>query len=129
VRAVKFYAVGLVGIGVQLGALGLLHGQLGVKVTPATIIAVEIAVLHNFLWHDLWTWRDRRAPTNERLQRLLRFHLTNGLISIGGNLAITNLLIYVLGVHYLLANAAAITLCALANFAASEKLVFRSIQQ
>ena len=45
----------------------------------ATAIAVEAAVLHNFCWHQRWTWRDRRAASRTTaVRRLGRFHLLNG---------------------------------------------------
>jgi putative flippase GtrA len=124
-RAARFYAVGGIGILVQLAALWLLRDRAHLGLTLATTLAVELAVLNNFAWHERWTWRDRPATWPERLKRLLRFHLTNGTISIAGNLAITKTLHQGLGWHYLLANATAIAFCSLANYWASEYLVFR----
>lgn len=122
----KFNAVGAIGIGVQLGALTLAVGGLGMDYLPATALAVEIAVLHNFVWHERWTWAERAAgrtwPTS--LARLLRFNLSTGLISIGGNLLLMRLLVGSLGLHFLAANLATITACSIANFLASDRLVF-----
>ena len=124
-RAMRFYAVGSVGIAVQLAALWLLHERAGLGLSLATALAVELAVLNNFAWHERWTWADRPANWRERLARLLRFHLTNGLISIGGNLLLTKALHDGLGVHYLVANGLSIAACSVANYLASEHLVFR----
>jgi putative flippase GtrA len=52
----KFNTVGLIGIGVQLFVLALLKSGLGMNYLLATTIAVEIAVIHNFIWHERWTW-------------------------------------------------------------------------
>jgi NitT/TauT family transport system permease protein len=60
--------------------------------------------------------------------RLLRFQVANGLISLAGNLAVMRLLVGVFGVPTLIANGAAIAVCSLANFAASEWFVFRGSQ-
>ena len=62
IRWVKFNAVGGVGILVQLGILTLLRSGLGVNYLLATAIAVEATVLHNFFWHERFTWADRAAP-------------------------------------------------------------------
>jgi putative flippase GtrA len=124
-RSVKFYAVGAIGIGVQLAALWLLRGQMGLHYLVATALAVEVAVMHNYAWHERWTWADRPASLPERLRRLLRFHLSNGLLSLGGNLLLMRLLVGSLGMHYMLANAASIAAVAIANFLASEYFVFR----
>ena len=125
-RAIRFYSVGAIGIAVQLVGLLLLHDRLNWGLTLANALAVEIAVLNNFVWHEHWTWRDRPAIWPQRLARLARFHLTNGAISIAGNLAITKALHDGLGVHYLIASAASIAVCAFANYWASEYLVFRT---
>ena len=124
-RSVKFSAVGLIGIGVQLAALWTMAGLLGWHYLVATIAATETAVLHNFVWHIRWTWADRPASAGETLARLVRFHVTNGLVSIVGNTVVMMLLTGLLGIHYLLANGVSILACALANLALSELWVFR----
>ncbi len=127
-RVVKFHAVGLIGTGVQLVALVAFKSLLGLGYLLATALAVEVAVLHNFCWHERWTWveRTRHAPGAALLAgRLLRFNLTNGLVSIVSNLLLMRLLVGVLHLHYLFANVLAIALTSLANFLLSELFVFR----
>jgi putative flippase GtrA len=122
----KFNTVGVFGMGVHLVVLTVLRTGLKVGVLAATVIAVETAVLHNFVWHERWTWVERtRSRTAGVLDRLIRFHLANGVISIGGNLLMMWALVSKLGVHYLVASIAAIGTCAVLNFAASDRLVFR----
>jgi putative flippase GtrA len=125
-RSVKFYVVGGVGIGVQLGALAVLKSLLGVNYLWATALAVEIAVLHNFIWHQLWTWRDRQTSLTEALGRMVRFNLTTGALSILANVVLMRGLTGSLGIHYLPANLMAIAGTSLANFALSEWFVFRT---
>jgi putative flippase GtrA len=121
----KFNTVGLLGMGFQLMALTFLKGALGLNYLAATIIAVESAVLHNFVWHERWTWLERtRKNATGVIGRLFRFHMANGLISIVGNLALMWLLVSRFHVHYLLANITAIGACAILNFLASDRLVF-----
>ena len=126
-RWLKFNAVGALGIGVQLAALALLKTGLNAPYLAATALAVEAAVLHNFVWHELWTWRDRRPPGGGVLARLLRFNLSNGAISIVVNLALMRLLVGYFRVPYLLANLGAIAAGSLANFFVSDLFVFRSV--
>jgi len=59
VRWCKFNFVGGIGIVVQFGALFLLKSVLHFEYLAATAIAVEAAVLHNFIWHEQFTWADR----------------------------------------------------------------------
>jgi putative flippase GtrA len=122
----KFNAVGIIGIGVQLLTLTLLTSGLGMNYLVSTFLAVEAAVLHNFIWHERWTWVERTQHFAGRMAaRLVRFHLTNGMISIGGNLFLMWVLVSRLEVHYFVANLIAIGSCSVANFFASDRLVFR----
>lgn len=122
----KFNAVGIAGLGVQLLALIVLTTGLGLHYLMATLVAVETAVLHNFAWHERWTWAERtRLSTGGVIHRLIRFHLANGLISIGGNLVLMWLFVSRLCLHYFLANLIAIGTCSIMNFLASDRLVFR----
>jgi len=52
VRWLKFNFVGGMGILVQFAALFLLKGLLQFHYLVATAIAVEAAVVHNFVWHE-----------------------------------------------------------------------------
>jgi len=123
----KFNAVGIIGVGVQLAALSILRTGLGVNYLVATFLAVEAAVLHNFIWHERWTWVERtRQKAGGVIGRLFRFHLANGLISIAGNLVLMWLFVSRLHLHYFLANLIAIGTCSIVNFFASDRLVFRS---
>ena len=54
-RWLAFNGVGLLGVGVQLGLVALLTHAAGLHYLLATAIAVEAAVLHNFIWHQRWT--------------------------------------------------------------------------
>ena len=54
-----------------------------------------------------------------------RFHISNGLLSLAGNLLLMRLLVGVIGLHYLLANLISIAALAVANFVLSELYVFR----
>jgi putative flippase GtrA len=128
-RWVKFNAVGAMGILVQLVALAVLAGPLRIHYLVATALAVEAAVLHNFVWHCRWTWKDRAGGAARLawvLGALWRFHVSNGLVSMAGNLLFMRLLVGRLYLHYLAANLLSIALCSLANFLLSEWFVFRT---
>jgi putative flippase GtrA len=125
VRWCKFNVVGGIGIIVQFVALFLLKGVLHFNYLAATAIAVEAAVVHNYAWHEQFTWADRVQPSwSDSLPRLLRFNLSNGAVSILGNLALMKVMVGPGRLNYLLANALAISLCSVANFLVSETWVF-----
>ena len=124
-RWCKFNFVGGIGVGVQFAALFLLKGALHFNYLAATAIAVEAAVIHNFVWHEQFTWADRlQTSWRKSFVRLLRFNLTTGAVSILGNLALMRVMVGQGHMNYLHANAIAITLCSAANFLVSESWVF-----
>lgn len=120
-RWLKFNAVGGIGIGVQLVVLTTLKSGLHLDYLLATGLAVEAAVIHNFFWHERFTWADR---TGNSWTRLIRFHLTTGLFSITGNLLMMKALVGWAGMNYLAANGLTIAACSLVNFALSDRVVF-----
>jgi putative flippase GtrA len=121
-RWLKFSAVGATGIAVQLLTLALLLRLSGVHYLLATALAVELSVLHNFVWHSRWTWADRNSSSKRAM--LLRFNLTNGLLSILGNLFFMWLFVGGAGMDARVANVLTISICALANFILSDLIVF-----
>ncbi len=122
IRWWKFNAVGAMGIAVQLVALTLLKSGLHLNYLIATALAVEAAVIHNFFWHERYTWADRESAS--RLVRFAKFNLGNGAISILGNIAIMRFLVGLIGLNYFVANALSIVGCSLLNFVVSDRLVF-----
>jgi putative flippase GtrA len=121
----KFNFVGMIGIGVQFAALFLLRGVLGFDYLFATAVAVEAAVVHNFVWHEQFTWSDRVGSSwRHSVSRFVRFNFTNGAVSILGNLALMRVMVGEGNMNYLVANAIAIALCSITNFLVSEQWVF-----
>jgi len=124
-RFLKFNFVGGIGFVVQLTALSLLRSGFHFDYLLATVLAVETAVIHNFLWHERFTWRDRpSAHRTQSLTRFLKFNGSNGAVSIVGNLLIMRVLVGAAGMNYVAANLVAIAVCALVNFLFSDRLVF-----
>jgi putative flippase GtrA len=124
-RWLKFNTVGIGGAAVQLCALWLLQRFTPISYVFAVMLAVEIAILHNFVWHEAWTWRGK--PVSGRRGRLLRFHLGNGFVSIVSNVVLTYLYKEIVGLPLMAANFAAILTAALLNFWVAQAWVFRGI--
>jgi putative flippase GtrA len=123
----KFNIVGGIGIGVQLAALSVFRSWLKLDYLLATGLAVEIALIHNFLWHERFTWADRRAGRPmQSLVRLAKFNASNGAVSIVGNLGLMRLLVGEVKFNYVAANLIAIILCSLVNFLLGDWFVFEA---
>jgi len=127
VHWIKFNLVGVLGFALQVGALFVLtHNSHPISYLTATALAVELAILNNFFWHQVWTWRDRPSLTlNETLRRLAKFNLTTGLVSIAGNLVFMNILVGRLGLAIVLGNLISVLACSLLNFLLADRLAFK----
>ena len=123
-RWLAFNGVGALGFVVQTVALWLLVEHGGLTPPIATLAATELAIVHNFVWHERWTWRDRPARGRRRAGRLLRFNITNGAVSLPGNVALVALLTGIAHLHYLAAALGAVLACSVLNFLLSDVLVF-----
>ena len=121
-RWLKFNAVGAGGIVVQLAVLGILKSILKVDYLLATALAVEAAVVHNYLWHERFTWVDRVAASS--WWRFLKFNCTTGLFSILGNVLVMRVLVGEAGLNYFVANIVTIATCSILNFLVSDRFVF-----
>lgn len=126
-RWMKFNAVGGLGIAVQLAALAVFRSWMKFDYLLATGLAVEIAVVHNFLWHERFTWADRPAARWRRsVFRLAKFNLSNGAVSLAGNLGLMWVLVGGLKVNYVVANCFAIGVCSVVNFWLGDRFVFEA---
>jgi putative flippase GtrA len=74
-RFLKFAAVGASGVVVNLGVLALALGPLGLRSTAASVLAIEISVLSNFVINERWTFADQHEGAWPA--RLLRFQLVS----------------------------------------------------
>ena len=126
VHFIKFNVVGVFGFALQSGALFVLtHGTRPFGYLVATAAAVELAILNNFFWHQRWTWRDRpSASKRETLRRLVKFNLTNGAVSITGNLVFMSILVGRLGLPITSANVASVAACSVCNFFLADRIAF-----
>jgi len=123
VRWGKFNIVGAIGMALQLTALAVLNRVMPGRYLLASSAAIELTLLHNFTWHIHYTWRDRRDSAT-RLRQLVRFHLSNGAVSMLGNLALMSLLVHGAHLPVLVSNAIAVLVCSIANFHIGNRWAF-----
>ena len=125
-RAWKFAFVGGLGVLVNLGLLVLLSATAGLPRGAAWFLAIEASVLHNFVWHQTFTWSDRReAGAGAWLRRATTFHL-----SVAGTVAINGTLFGLLsiaGAPLILAALAGIASAAVFNFVVGDRWVFKPL--
>lgn len=126
IHFLRFNVVGVIGFALQFGALFFLtHSAHPVNYLAATAAAVELAILNNFIWHQRWTWRDRPSSTKgETLRRLAKFNITNGAVSMTGNLVFMSILVGRLGLPIAGANIASVAACSICNFFLADRIAF-----
>jgi putative flippase GtrA len=134
-RVTRFVTVGVFGFVLQITALALLTSAAHWPWLPATLVAVELAVIHNFLWHERWTWIDRfegrpESSLTRRQSRLIRFARYNamtGLTSIAGNAGLMLVYVELMGLPPVAGNVLAVITLSAMNFVMSDRCVFRSV--
>lgn len=131
-RFVRFAIVGLSGVCVDMGLLYVLSDPraLGWGLTRSKLLAAEAAIVNNFCWNDLWTFRDlvpRRRRPSGTLKRLLKFNLIC-LAGLALNVLLLNLQFNVLGMNRYAANAVAIGAVTAWNFLVNRALAWRATE-
>jgi len=126
-RFIRFGVVGASGVVVNQGLLMLIHGSLGWPLLLSSLIAIEAAILNNFLWSSTWIWRfDYDHSLRLILQKLAQYQAATLFTSMVVNASVLASLVYALDVDYRLANLAGIAAGMGVNFLAGEFWVFRS---
>ena len=116
IRFLKFCAVGLSGVLVNMGLLWLLTEVAGLFYLLSAAISIETSIISNFILNDYFTFRDRRSPqVKSFLSRLLKFNVVS-LAGLGLNMGVLWLLTEVFGIYYLLSNLCGIAVATLWNY-------------
>jgi putative flippase GtrA len=123
-RFLRFNLIGLVGIVFQLAILWILT-CLGVGYLAASSAAIVVTVVHNFVWHWLWTWADR-APRVPAPIAFARFFMANGLVSLMSNLALMPLIAGRLELPPVPSNLIVIAVAGILNFGLADRVAFRA---
>ena len=146
-RWLKFNAVGAGGIVIQVVALAILKSVFKLDYLLSTALAVEAAVIHNYFWHERFTWADRAISTSRTERenksipssrflhwgipsswlRFLKFNGSTGLFSILGNVLVMRVLVGQAHLNYFVANILTIATCSILNFFVSDRFVFEEL--
>ncbi len=98
-----------------------------VRLLIATVVAVEVAILSNFLWHNVWTFSDR----SRRLPMLLRW-LAFNITSIGSpiiSVTTVNILTPNFGINAYIANSIGVALGMTWNWMWNTRVIWRKSQE
>lgn len=130
-RFIKFGIVGASGVVVNLGVLYLGQEFLFVAISSPDMrlnaslaAAIFCATANNFYWNRHWTWRDRTHHPDKHL--ILHFGQYALACWVGIVLQVILTKLFVIYLHYLIANALAIVLASVFNFLMNNFWTFRS---
>jgi len=118
-RAARFCVVGGTGTAINTAVLYLLSRGLGLPLPVSSAIAVELAILSNYMLNDRFTFGARRPS----LRRLAKFNLTS-VAGLGVNVVIVWLLTWH-GVYFIAANFVGIAVAVVVNYTFSVAWVWR----
>ncbi len=117
---VGFCLVGGSGVFVDMTILHILAGSgtLHWNLVVSKICAAEVAMVNNFIWNDLWTFRGLARNRGGISPMLRRFGKFNLICSVGilMSAVFLKLLVYAVGMNLYLANLVAIVATTLWNF-------------
>jgi putative flippase GtrA len=128
IRWGKFNVVGAMGMAVQLTVLAIFNRIEPGHYLSASAAALELTLLHNFIWHFHFTWRDRR-DVSPWPRQLVRFHLSSGVVSMLGNLTLMRVLVHDARLPVIFANLIAILTCSILNFHVGNRWAFAGLKQ
>lgn len=126
VRFIKFGIVGGSGIFVNMGGLWFFTEVVGLYYLISSVLAIALAMISNFIWNDLWTWRDRGEPgVRAYLTRMAKFILVSSIAAYIGNLGILWVLTHFFHVYYLISNLIGIAVGTMLNYSVNNFWTFR----
>jgi len=114
-RLGKFLVVGASGLVVNNAALFTFYQLFRLPLVVASVAAVVLSIINNFVWNDRWTFERHDSALSMAIRRFVRF----GVASCGGLLLTTLtlwLLVNNLGFQYLVANLVAVGAGTASNF-------------
>lgn len=117
---IKFSIVGGSGYVINLAVFAVSNGALGINHLLAAVIAFSVAVLNNFIWNRIWTFRSTDVEVGFQA---LRF-LTVSLGSLCLNLALLSLLHELSPISELWCQAIAVAAVMPVNFAFNRAWTF-----
>ena len=118
-RPIRFCLVGATGTAINTAVVYVLYRGLGLPLLVSSAMAVELAVLTNYLLNDRFTFAARRPS----FRRLAKFNITS-LAGLSVNVMIVWLLVRH-GVYFLAANFVGIAVAVVVNYTFSVTWVWR----
>lgn len=123
-RLVKFAIVGLSGVFITEGLLWLFTDFYGIYYVLSAVLSTEIAIINNFIWNEVWTFKDRaHGALSDSLSRFVKFNLSR-ILGMMISVALLMLLTEVFGIYYLISNLSAVIIVFIINYLFSSTYIW-----
>jgi dolichol-phosphate mannosyltransferase len=123
-KILKFGIVGGSGVVVNMGLLYILTAYFNMDYKIASIFAIEMSIITNFLLNNYWTWQDQRHK-NFWL-KLMQYNISVGIAAILANWLLLIFLTEVVGIYYMISNLIGIAVGTALNFVINDLWTFRA---
>ncbi len=119
----KFSVVGTSGVFVNMGLLLILTRLFGIALEYASLIAIEISIISNFVLNNIWTFRKRTVKI-PLLKRFVRFHIVAFSAGVVNYITLLSLH-YGLGLTDVIANLIGIAAATIVNYVLNSRWTWK----
>lgn len=124
-KILTFQGFAWLGTAVNLGVLWVLVDGFHWGKIVSVMTSIEVAIIHNFTWYYLITWRQHvRLTFRDYLRRLLHFNIVTAAIDYAMNIPVFWALIHFLNIHYLIAAGVSMILSPILKYLVNDHWVF-----
>lgn len=120
---VRFGMVGALGFVINFLLLTLLFRVLDLPIFVAQILAAEVALFHNFIWHHHWTYKANNVSKNI-WTLVVQFHITSW-VAVVGSAALISLFVHTFGLDYIIALVLSSAIAMFWNFGWTKFVIWR----
>jgi len=121
-QTIKYFLVGGIGVGVNLGLLYILTDFLGIWYILSQGIAIAVSITNNFFLHRYWTFKNEIVEP-KTLERYVKFFIVS-VIGMGIQLGLTFMLVENFAMYYLYAAVLSIIAASAFNYLLNRKWTF-----
>lgn len=124
-KFVKFCIVGGTGVFVNLGMALILKNLFEIDYRISAFIAIQTAIVNNFIWNYLWTWKEMKTEEiYSLLMMFVKFYVSSGITAVVVNMGILVFLKEVACLNWLISHIIGIGFGTIANFLISHFWTF-----
>tara|TARA_B100002051_G_C16249372_1_gene398855 strand:+ start:64 stop:492 length:429 start_codon:yes stop_codon:yes gene_type:complete len=121
-QTIKYFLVGGIGVGVNLGLLYGLTDFLGIWYILSQGIAIAVSITNNFFLHRYWTFKNEIVEP-KTLERYIKFFIVS-VVGMCIQLGLTFVLVENFGIYYLYAAVLSIIAASAFNYLLNRKWTF-----